>query len=62
MAEWLAPVPLSDDPPVALPPSEDCHEKVIEAYPVINLEEGVGDDDDLERIDDPRGIRDHQND
>ena len=49
-------VPLSDEPPATPLPPEDLPEQVIETNPVINPEEG----DDLERIDDPRGISDHQ--
>ena len=60
VVEWRASVPLSDKPPVTPPPLEDHPKQVIEVDLVINLEEGDGGDDDLERIDDPRGILDHQ--
>ena len=60
VAEWRAPVPSSDEPSVTLPPLEYRFEQVIEAYLVINLEKGDDLDDDLEWIDDPRGVLDHQ--
>ena len=63
VAEWHAFVPPSDEPPVppsgeplvTPPPPEDHPEQVIEADPVINLEEGDGSGDDLEGINDPQG-------
>ena len=48
-------VPLFGEPPVNPPPLEDYLEKIIEADPMVNLEE---DDDDLERINDPKGALD----
>ena len=58
--EWRAPIPPFDEPLVTPPPPEDCPEQVIEADPVIDLEEGEDTDDDLEQINNPRGILDHQ--
>ena len=71
VAEWRAFIPSSDEPPipqfskppvtlsseplVTPPPLKDYPKQVIEA----NLEEGDGSGDNLERINDPRGILDH---
>ena len=68
MAQWRAPVPPSDEPLVPqsyeplviLLPPKDHPEQVIKANSVVNLEEDDGGDDDLEQIDDPRGVLDHQ--
>ena len=60
VAEWRALVPPSNEPPVTPPPPKDHPKQVIEVNLVINLEKGDGGDDDLEQIDDPRGILDHQ--
>ena len=54
------PVPLSGKPLVTPSPLEVHHEQDIEADPMVNLEESDGSGDDLERIDDLRGILDHQ--
>ena len=59
VAEWRASVLPSDEPLVTPPPQEVRPEQVTKADLVINLEEGDGVDDDLEWIDDPRGILDH---
>ena len=43
------------------PPSlEVPPEQVIEGDLMVNIEESDGSGDDLERIDDPRGVLDHQ--
>ena len=60
VVKWRVPVPLSDDLPVSPLPPEDHPEQVINADPIIHLEEGDVIDDDLEQIDDPREILDHQ--
>ena len=59
MAKWCAPIPSSEEPLVTPPPPVDRLKQVIKVNLVINLEEGDHSDDDLERIDDPRGILDH---
>ena len=56
------PVTPSGEPLITPPPLEYRPKQVIEADPVIKLEEGDESGDDLERIDDPRGILDHQDD
>ena len=53
------PVTSPGEPPVTPPPLEVHPEQVIEADSVINLEEGDGSGDELEQIDDSRGILDH---
>ena len=60
VAEWHAPVPTSNKPPITLPPPEDRPKQVIKDNPVVNLEEEDDGDDDLERIDDPKGVMDYQ--
>ena len=78
MAEWHAsvppsdelliplsgepPIPLTSEPPVTPPPLEDRPKQVIEVDLMINLVEGDGSGDNVEWIDDPRGILDHQDD
>ena len=51
------PVTLSSKPPALTP--EVHPEQVIEANLVVNLEESDRSEDDLEQIDDLRGILDH---
>ena len=74
--QWCASLPHSDEPlvppsdelprtpsserPVILPPLEVHPKQVIEDNPIVNVEEGDEGDDNLERIDDPRGVLDHQ--
>ena len=46
-----------------IPQSPEVHpEQVIEDNLMVNLEEGDDSDDNLERINDPRGVLDHQGD